>query len=514
MQFSISRRSKPTWGIRSLAWLCVCRMPAAFAAFVCVSIFAINCERATAQGGGGFSSHYGTDATHAAAGTKSYSYGSSKKDPPYQSHFGSSKPAGHQAVTAPASYEYGMDADSLFAAGMAHGGQYPGGGYGQPGAFGQYGVQMAAAQSFAPFVYYVVPDTTMQQPMTDPVAQDGAAMFASLAPGVQWQTDFASVQDEEEIDPLPPRVGTADGEAPTFGQQQEQAVEQIDQAPLTFLRAQSILLDPGERQIDIGMQYAIADGFVLNALSDASPPAGDDIALTLRARQRLLLVPLAVRYGLTENVQLFYNLPFGWSNAELAIPGAFDEWSNRAGIGDVNAGATLLVYDGCGSGPNILTTFAFTAPTGNADFFVAGLAPNSRLGEGFWAVSSQVLVTHTMDPCVLFYSLGYRHRFDANFNAGPRLPGRIRVNPGEQFIYQLGVGFAANDSVTFSTSFVGAYITEDQIDGRRIQGGITEPMRLRFAATIAKPCKIVEPFAEIGMTRDAANSRFGITWTY
>jgi len=109
---------------------------------------------------------------------------------------------------------------------------------------------------------------------------------------------------------------------------------------------------------------------------------------------------------------------------------------------------------------------------------------------------------------VLFYGLGYRHRFDDNFQLG------VRANPGEQFIYQLGMGFASNEKVTLSTSFLGLYVTEDEVNGRRVQGGITEPMRLRFSATIAKPCKIVEPFAEIGMTRDAANSRIGITWTY
>ena len=180
----------------------------------------------------------------------------------------------------------------------------------------------------------------------------------------------------------------------------------------------------------------------------------------------------------------------------------------------MTSGATAVIWDGCGSGPTVLATFSFTAPTGDADFFISGVAPNSRLGEGFWAVSSQLLVTQTLDPCVLFYGVGYRHRFDDSFRAGPLQPGMIRVNPGEQFIYQLGVGFAANESVTFSTSFIGAYVTEDQIDGRRVFGGITEPMRLRFAATIAKPCYLVEPFAEVGMTRDAANSRIGITWTY
>ena len=482
------------------------RLQRGFAALLCFStILAMYGDRATAQSQP-FTSYYGTDASHAFSDT-AIEY--SRVDPPYQSHFGTSRPVGHQ-VSRPSGVSGGMDADSLYAASVSQQRSLP-------QYFGPPPVMQASAQAFAPYVYYIVTDAEggAQQTPTSPPER-----FASLAPGAQWQ--FAQFeQDESEDVTAPPRVsdGTGeDGDTPTFGQQQEQIVGQIEESPLAFLRSQSVLLDPGERQIDVGMEYAVVDGFVFNVGADASPPAGDNVTLTFRARQRLLLCPLTWRYGLSENVQVFQNIPFGWSNSEFALSGtappAFDEWSNRAGIGDVNTGATMLVWDGCGDGPTVLATFAFTAPTGDADFFVAGAVPNSRLGEGFWAVSSQLLVTQTLDPCVLFYGIGYRHRFDGTFAAGPGIPGRIRVNPGEQFIYQLGLGFAANESVTFSSSFVGSYVTEDQINGRRVYGAISEPMRMRFAATIAKPCKIVEPFAEIGMTRDAAGSHFGITWTY
>jgi hypothetical protein len=37
---------------------------------------------------------------------------------------------------------------------------------------------------------------------------------------------------------------------------------------------------------------------------------------------------------------------------------------------------------------------------------------------------------------------------------------------------------------------------------------------MRFAATIANCGRIVEPFAEIGMTDDAPAASVGITWTF
>jgi hypothetical protein len=47
-----------------------------------------------------------------------------------------------------------------------------------------------------------------------------------------------------------------------------------------------------------------------------------------------------------------------------------------------------------------------------------------------------------------------------------------------------------------------------------VQGGALEPLSLRFAITCAQECKIIEPFAVVGMTDDAPRARIGITWTY
>jgi hypothetical protein len=488
-----------------------------------LTIFAIATSLATAQGSGGsFQSYYGTDGANAtrAAAKPTYTHSRSQSEPGYQSHFGTTKPAGHIATpAAPANYEYGMDADSLYAAGAAQG-------YYQMAAAQQYAAQLASAQAYSPYIYYyAVPATGgISNAENNSTPNDGISTVSMLAPGVDWQVDYANFQDgAEEVPPLPPAAGGAangagegSGDTPTFGQQQEEQVQESVNNQLEFLRSQSVLLDKGERQIDIGFSYNIADGLVLQPQQIDQAPDPDALVIsTIKARQRLFVIPIEFRYGLTDNIQVFCNIPFGWANAELAVPGLVDEWSNSAGIGDVTCGASVLLCQGCNGGPDVVSTFAFTAPTADADFFITGGAPNSRLGEGFWGTTAQLLFIHTLDPCVVFYSAGYNHRFDGSFNLG------IEANPGEQFFYQMGVGFAASEKVTLTTSFLGAYVTEDHVlnrnnnlGWRRVQGGINEPMRLRFSATIARPCKIVEPFAEIGMTRDSAAGRFGITWTY
>jgi len=103
--------------------------------------------------------------------------------------------------------------------------------------------------------------------------------------------------------------------------------------------------------------------------------------------------------------------------------------------------------------------------------------------------------------------LGARFRVDREF------AGDINVDPGEEFTYQLGVGFAVNSRITLSTIFTGGYVVEDKVNTDRIEGGNLEPMRMRFAITIARPKLIVEPFADIGITDDAPSAVTGITWT-
>jgi hypothetical protein len=109
---------------------------------------------------------------------------------------------------------------------------------------------------------------------------------------------------------------------------------------------------------------------------------------------------------------------------------------------------------------------------------------------------------------VFFYGVGAEHFFSRHFN-------ELEFEPGNSWNYSFGVGFAVNDRVTLSTRFLGSYIEEVRIKRQRVLGSNVEPMSIRMAATISKPCnRIVEPFVEFGITESAVESFFGITWTY
>ena len=88
------------------------------------------------------------------------------------------------------------------------------------------------------------------------------------------------------------------------------------------------------------------------------------------------------------------------------------------------------------------------------------------------------------------------------------------IAPGEEINYNCGVGLAINDRITFSTAFLGQYISETQVNGNSVPGSDLEPITLRLALTaITSPCHIIEPFVRFGLTDDAADADVGVVVT-
>jgi len=338
----------------------------------------------------------------------------------------------------------------------------------------------------------------------------------------------AFFQEDEELPPLPPRGSDAPNPLPPVDQQQSDGsrspkklsskdtenqsgddekgvlaeAETLGHEPednsLQFLRASTVLLKPGDSQYDWGMTYSLIDLTL--------PVIANSTLELARFRRRELLVPLEVRYGLARRIQLFLNVPFGWSNTELAFS-SFEEFENDGGIGDITFGGTFLLRQGNGEKSDAILTVAATAPTGEDPFSPVGQSPSApALGGGTWAISVNSLFIRNYDPVVVFYGFGTRQHFLRELNGQT-------FRAGEEYNYQMGVGFGVNERITLSTRFNGSYVTETRLDGQRILGSIQEPMTVGLAMTIARKKRLVEPFIDFGLTNDSNDVRFGITWT-
>lgn len=310
----------------------------------------------------------------------------------------------------------------------------------------------------------------------------------------------------------PPAPPTADDETlggdTTFGQEPEEPQQQQRQVQ-TFLRSESVLLEPGEWQFDYGLVYTHSN--IPNVVLLADGAGNVSGVATGRFRRRVLYSPFELRYGVTECMQAFANLPVGWANSEFSFSG-FDQFDDRFGIGDTTFGFSYLVLESCCGGccccsPDMVVTLAATAPTSDVDSPVVVGPPDAALGQGYWALGVNVTFTQRCDPLLFFWGGGYRHLFERRFDD-------ILSQPGEQISYYFGVAFSVNECVTLTTSFLGMYMTEQWINRQVIHGTLQEPMRLRFSALLARGGgRLMEPFAEIGMTESAPAARIGVVWT-
>jgi hypothetical protein len=347
-------------------------------------------------------------------------------------------------------------------------------------------------------------------------------ILAAVANGTATEAELAAFLQELAPEPADLDVETGaereslknEEAAPAGGKDAEKSLagaEKLGTKPednsLQFLRAETVLLKPGDSQFDIGLQYLFSENVFPILISNQ---AGDIVGVDeVSFRGRELAVPMEYRVGLLPKVQGFLGASVGWANTQLALD-SFDVFENDGGFGDLYFGLTTQLAAAEANRPYVIATVSAIAPTGGDPFIGAiGFAPSApSLGQGFWSISGNLLCIQPYDPVIIFYGVGAKWLFSREYLGA-------EFEPGTQYNYQMGVGFAVNERITLSTRFFGSYIEEFRVNRERRFGTNAEPMTLRLSATISKPCeRYVEPFVEFGLTDDAVSSFFGIQYTY
>ncbi len=251
-----------------------------------------------------------------------------------------------------------------------------------------------------------------------------------------------------------------------------------------FLRQSTVLLNKGEKELDISINYTRHQATYF--------------------RTRDFSLPLSLRLGLTKRLEGVVNIPFNHTEQQvLDSQGGIDR-NDKTGIGDLSAGLKYILAYQNRQRPDIIGSLNVSVPTGDEGDISD---PSSvSLGSGHWHISTGITLVKSYDPAVLFGSIGYVYSFDNTTQ-------NVKVELGNQFNYSFGMGFAINNQITMSTSLSGSYQDSLTMNGTPVPLSSREPISLRTGLTYRLGKKqYLEPTVDFGLNEDAPDA--GLTLSY
>ncbi|MBB4084879.1 transporter [Sphingomonas carotinifaciens] len=186
------------------------------------------------------------------------------------------------------------------------------------------------------------------------------------------------------------------------------------------------------------------------------------------SRQDVLTASAALRYGLTDRLELGMRVPFVYrSDASVVAPIAgstpndsaatLDSSVSGRGIGDIELSARYQLIDGRAGLPFVIANLQGVIPTGSDPFAIPrdelGRPTRASTGAGFWGLTPGLTAILPTDPLVLFTTLAYT--FNLGKNVDTRIPPVIidYVDPGDALSANAGIGIAFNQRTTMNFGY-------------------------------------------------------------
>lgn len=279
-------------------------------------------------------------------------------------------------------------------------------------------------------------------------------------------------------------------------QQQEEEVQQV------FLRASAVLLEPGDVQLDVSLNYAREEPSQFFSTAQRR--------ILLESRARTFVFPVIGRFGLLPGLEGFLNVPLQYQELRDTViedsidPPAFnvtDQESSLFSLGDVQAGLKYAFHREDAL-PEMIGTFDFRAPTGRVRNPL--LASAAVTGSGQWAAAGGLNLIKSFDPVVFFGGLRYEYNI-FNRTAG------TTFGSWSNFGYNLGLGFAVNHRVTLLGQFQGNYYSERDIGGITIPDRELATLRGGFTYKIADK-QYLEPSITFGLNDISPDLIIGLSY--
>ena len=176
----------------------------------------------------------------------------------------------------------------------------------------------------------------------------------------------------------------------------------------------------------------------------------------------------ALRYGLTDRLEIEARLPYLYRNDRIEVVQQRDEGIVRNirlkanDIGDAEATIRYQLNGGGPLKPIWVASLRVKSDTGKGPFEIPfdefGVATGLATGSGFWGIQPGISFLLPSDPVVIYGGLSYFYHIgrDIDREVGDAFIGH--VDPGDSIAANIGFGFALNPRFSYSLGYRHNYI--------------------------------------------------------
>ncbi|MEE9338628.1 MAG: transporter [Methylococcaceae bacterium] len=278
-----------------------------------------------------------------------------------------------------------------------------------------------------------------------------------------------------------------------------------------------VLTRKGNLAIEPSLQYAFSDNnrIFLDGVTVA-PAAAIGLIDIRRVKRHTVTANLTARYGLTNRMELEFKIPYSYRSDSqrsrpVAIEASADEIFNADGndIGDLELSARYQFNDAGSRWPIFIGNMTSTIPTGKSPFKInfeqstAGASFPTELptGSGYYSFQPSISALYPTDPAVFFANVAYNYNLETNERMG-------KVDPGDGISGSFGMGFALNETSSFSLGYSHKHIFNTEINGEEVIGSTLDigQLLLGYSYKIS-PKTNINFSVGIGATSDAQDVR-------
>jgi hypothetical protein len=326
--------------------------------------------------------------------------------------------------------------------------------------------------------------------------------FATLKEPPRDAPPQISDVEAEAIVAAGPEAPVASGTAKKAGQ----LVKKEEPIQKALIQRGGLLLKKGKLQVEPSFTYAhvsanniTIDGYTI------LPVLVIGTIQKLETKRDILISTLAARYGLKDDLQLDFKVPFRYQFNRESSGSTSETTEKGGGLGDIQGGLFYQFAYEKGAMPDMICGVTVKSRTGREPY-----GRNIGTGTGHWAIKGSVVAVKSSDPAILFAKIGYGYNIQRK-----NIPNYGTIRPGDTYEYGMGVAFALNYQLAISLQLEQSIGTKMRLNHNPVPGSFTNVVNFKYGATWAINKNFsCEVSATNGLTTDAPSFVLDISFPY